>query len=138
MQYFLLESGKGFAFIGRQVRFTFDEKHFRVDLVFYNRLLRCFVVLDLKIGEITHQDLGQIQMYVNYYDRHVKSEEENPTIGILLCQKKNDAIVELTLPKDANVYASEYSLYLPDKQLLQKKLAEWIKEFENSKTENYN
>jgi predicted nuclease of restriction endonuclease-like (RecB) superfamily len=131
LQYFLLELGKGFAFIGRQVRFTFDEKHFKVDLVFYNRLLRSFVVIDLKLGEMTHQDLGQMQMYVNYYDRHVKLPEESPTIGILLCQKESDAIVELTLPKDANIYASLYSLYLPDKQLLQRKLAEWIAEFDH-------
>ena len=131
LQYFLLELGKGFAFIGRQVRFTFDEKHFKVDLVFYNRLLRCFVVIDLKLGEMTHQDLGQMQMYVNYYDRHVKLEEESPTIGILLCQKKSDAVVELTLPKDANIYASLYDLYLPDKQLLQQKLAEWVLAFDN-------
>lgn len=130
LQYFLLELGKGFAFMGRQVRFTFDEKHFKVDLVFYNRLLRCFVVIDLKLGEMTHQDLGQMQMYVNYYDRHVKLEEESPTIGILLCQKKSDAVVELTLPKDANIYAALYDLYLPDKQLLQQKLAEWMMEFD--------
>jgi predicted nuclease of restriction endonuclease-like (RecB) superfamily len=128
LQYFLLELGKGFTFVGRQVRFTFDEKHFKVDLVFYNRLLRCFVVIDLKLGELEHQDLGQMQMYVNYYDRHVKLAEENPTIGILLCQKKSNAIVELTLPKDANIYASAYSLYLPDKKLLQEKLLEWASE----------
>ena len=135
LQQFLLELGKGFTFVGRQVRFTFEEKHFKVDLVFYNRLLRCFVVIDLKLGEINHQDLGQMQMYVNYYDRHVKLSDENPTIGILLCQKKNDTIVELTLPKDANIYASAYSLYLPDKQLLQQKLAEWIAEFDNLNNE---
>jgi len=128
LQQFLLELGKGFAFIGRQVRFTFDEDHFRVDLVFYNRLLRCFVLFDLKIGKLTHQDLGQMQMYVNYYDRFERTEGENPTIGILLCNEKNDAIVELTLPEDSNIYASEYQLYLPDKQELQKKLKEWIAE----------
>ncbi len=132
LQYFLLELGKGFTFVGRQVRFTFDEKHFKVDLVFYNRLLRCFVVIDLKLGELEHQDLGQMQMYVNYYDRHVKLEEENPTIGILLCQKKSNAIVELTLPHDANIYASAYSLYLPDKKLLQEKLLEWTNELEGN------
>ncbi len=128
LQYFLLELGKGFTFVGRQVRFTFDERHFKVDLVFYNRLLRCFVVFDLKLGELEHQDLGQMQMYVNYYDRYVKIAEENPTIGILLCQKKSNAIVELTLPQDANVYASAYSLYLPDKKVLQEKLLEWANE----------
>ena len=125
MQSFLLELGKGFSFVGRQVRFTFDESHFKVDLVFYNRLLQCFVLIDLKIGKVTHQDLGQMQMYVNYYDRFEKTINEKPTIGILLCQSKNDALVELTLPKNANIYASEYNLYLPDKQLLQQKLLEW-------------
>ncbi len=128
LQEFLLELGKGFAFIGRQVRFTFDERHFRVDLVFYNRLLHCFVVIDLKTGELTHQDLGQMQMYVNYYDRYEKTADENPTIGVLLCQQKSDALVELTLPADSNIYASKYELYLPDKKELQKKLREWIAE----------
>lgn len=131
IQHFLLELGKGFAFIGRQVRFTFDEEHFKVDLVFYNRLLRCFVVIDLKMGKITHKDLGQMQMYVNHYDRNVKLPEENPSIGILLCKQKNDAVVELTLPKDANIHAAEYQLYLPDKKLLQQKLEEWSMEIEN-------
>lgn len=131
LQQFILELGKGFLFESRQKRFTFDEKHFFVDLVFYNRLLQCFVVIDLKTEELEHKDLGQMQMYVNYYDRYVKLDYEKPTIGMLLCKKKNNALVALTLPKDANVYASEYSLYLPDKQLLQQKLAEWLLEFEN-------
>ena len=126
LQAFLLEMGKGFTFVGRQVRFTFDEDHFRVDLVLYNRLLRCFVLIDLKTGKLKHQDLGQMQMYVNYYDRYQKTEEENPTIGILLCAEKNDSMVALTLPEDSNIYASKYELYLPDKNLLQKKLQEWI------------
>jgi len=133
LQQFILEMGKGFLFEARQKRFTFDEKHYFVDLIFYNRLLQCFVVIDLKTKELVHKDLGQMQMYVNYYDRNVKLEYEKPTIGILLCKKKNNALVELTLPKDANIYASEYSLYLPDKQLLQQKLAEWIAEFEENK-----
>ena len=128
LQQFLLELGKGFTFVGRQVRFTFDESHFKVDLVLYNRLLQCFVLVDLKIGTLKHQDLGQMQMYVNYYDRYEKQPHEKPTIGMLLCQKKNDALVELTLPKDANIYASEYRLYLPDTQLLQQKLIEWTAE----------
>ncbi len=128
LQDFLMEMGKGFTFVGRQIRFTFDEQHFRVDLVFYHRLLRCFVLVDLKIGELKHQDLGQMQMYVNYYDRYEKTDDENSTIGILLCQKKNDMLVELTLPKDANIYASQYELYLPDKNELQAKLKEWINE----------
>jgi len=129
---FLLELGKGFLFEARQKRFTYDEQHFFVDLVFYNRLLDCYVLIDLKTKELKHQDLGQMQMYVNYFDRYVKTEKENPTIGILLCREKSDSIVELTLPEDSNIYASEYSLYLPDKTLLQSKLAEWIKEFEDA------
>ena len=128
LQEFLLELGKGFAFIGRQVRFTFDERHFRVDLVFYNRLLQCFVLFDLKLGDLTHQDLGQMQMYVNYYDRYEKTTEENPTVGILLCQEKSDALVELTLPENVNIYASKYELYLPNKKLLQEKLKQWTQE----------
>lgn len=130
MQQFLLELGKGFLFEARQKRFTFDEQHFYVDLVFYNRLLQCYVLIDLKTDKLAHQDLGQMQMYVNYYDRYVKQDFEKPTIGILLCEEKNDALVELTLPKDANIYASAYQLYLPDKTLLQRKLKEWIDEFD--------
>ena len=132
MQQFLLELGKGFLFEARQKRFTFDEQHFFVDLVFYNRLLQCYVLIDLKIDKLTHQDLGQMQMYVNYYDRYVKQDFEKPTIGVLLCREKNDALVELTLPKDANIYASAYQLYLPNKALLQAKVKEWIEEFEEN------
>ncbi len=132
LQKFLLELGKGFLFEAQQKRFTFDEKHFFVDLVFYNRLLQCYVLIDLKTGEVRHQDLGQMQMYVHYFDRYIKKDFENPTIGILLCQEKNDNIVELTLPENSNIYASEYSLYLPDKDLLQMKIAEWTAEFEES------
>ena len=130
IQTFLLEMGKGFLFEARQKRFTFDEDNFYVDLVLYNRLLQCYVLVDLKIDKLSHQDLGQMQMYVNYFDRFVKQDFEKPTIGILLCKEKNDALVELTLPKDANVYASAYQLYLPDKALLQAKVKEWIEEFE--------
>lgn len=129
LQMFLLELGKGFLFEGRQKRFTFEEDNFYVDLVFYNRLLQCYVLIDLKTDKLTHQDLGQMQMYVNYFDRYVKTDFEKPTIGILLCETKNDALVELTLPKDANIYAQQYALCLPDKALLQKKLAEWIAEY---------
>ena len=119
VEQFMLEMGKGFILVGRQVRFTFEEKHFRVDLVFYNRILRGFVVVDLKTGELTHQDIGQMQMYVNYYDRMVKMAEENPTIGILLCADKNDAIVEMTLPKGRHrIFASKYLTILPDKETL--------------------
>ncbi len=128
LEHFLLELGKGFLFEARQKRFTFDEDHFYVDLVFYNRLLRCYVIIDLKLDKLSHQDLGQMQMYVNYFDRHVKLPDENPTVGLLLCKSKKDAIVELTLPKDANIHAREYQLYLPSKELLRKKLIEWTEE----------
>lgn len=130
MQQFLLELGKGFLFETRQKRFTFKEEHFFVDLVFYNRLLQCYVLIDLKVGKLTHQDLGQMQMYVNYYNRYVKQEYEKPTIGILLCKEKQDALVELTLPENSNIYASAYELYLPNKALLTAKLQEWVEEFE--------
>ena len=125
LQQFLLELGTGFAFIGRQVRFTFDEEHFMVDLVFYNRLLRCFVLFDLKIGELKHQDIGQMQMYVHYYDRKVKLPDENQTIGIVLCRDKNNAVVEMTLPEDnTQIFASKYETVLPSKEALQKLLEE--------------
>ena len=127
LQQFLLELGTGFAFIGRQVRFTFDEEHFMVDLVFYNRLLRCFVLFDLKIGELKHQDIGQMQMYVHYYDRKVKLPDENPTIGIVLCRDKNNAVVEMTLPEDnSQIFASKYETVLPSKEALQKLLEEQL------------
>ena len=121
LEHFLLELGKGYTFVGRQVRFTFDDKHFHVDLVFYNRLLQCFVLIDLKIGEITHQDLGQMQMYVNYYDRFVKLDTEDKTIGIILCKKKNDTLVEITLPENnEQIFASKYLTVLPSKKELKK------------------
>lgn len=125
IEHFLLELGKGFLFEARQKRFTFAEEHFFVDLVFYNRLLRCYVLIDLKLGKLTHQNLGQMQMYVNYFDRFVKQEGENSTIGIILCKEKADALVEITLPPDANIHASEYQLYLPSKAELQQRLKEW-------------
>lgn len=125
IEHFLLELGKGFLFEARQKRFTFDDDHFFVDLVFYNRLLRCYVLIDLKIGKLTHQDLGQMQMYVNYFDRFVKTESENSTVGIILCKKKHEALVEITLPRDANIHAREYQLYLPSKEELRQKLEEW-------------
>lgn len=125
LQAFLLELGKGFAFIGRQQRFTFEEEHFFVDLVFYNRLLRCFVLFDLKIGNLKHQDIGQMQMYVNYYDRYVKLDDENPTIGIILCKDKKESIVDITLPKDnRQIFASKYETVLPSKEELKKLLEE--------------
>ena len=121
LEHFLLELGKGFAFIGRQVRFTFDEQHFRVDLVFYNRLLKSFVLIDLKIGKLTHQDLGQMQMYVNYYDRFVKLSDENKTVGIILCKEKSQTLVEITLPENnAAIFASQYQTILPSKEDLKR------------------
>ncbi len=130
LEHFLLELGKGFLFEARQKRLTFDEEHFFVDLVFYNRLLRCYVLIDLKIGKLSHRDLGQMQMYVNYFDRFVKQEDERPSVGIVLCKKKHDTLVEITLPEESNIHAREYRLYLPDRELLQRKLKEWSAEAE--------
>lgn len=124
IEQFLLELGKGFLFESRQKRFSFDNRHFYVDLVFYNRLLRCYVLIDLKVGDLKHQDLGQMQMYVNYFDRFVKLDDEKPTVGILLCLSKSDEMVKLTLPENANIYATEYQLYLPSKEELKKQLEE--------------
>lgn len=125
IEHFMLELGKGFLFSGRQVRLTFNEDHFFVDLVFYNRLLKCFVLIDLKIGKLKHQDLGQMQMYVNYYDRYVRAEDENKTIGIILCKDKNKALVEITLPKEnEQIFARKYQLYLPSKEELKRQLEE--------------
>ena len=123
LQQFLLELGKGFAFMGRQVRLTYEDESFYVDLVFYNRLLKCFVLIDLKIGRLKHQDIGQMQMYVNYHDRIVKLPDENPTIGIVLCRDKKDAMVEMMLPKtDNRVFAAKYKTILPTKAELKKLL----------------
>ena len=117
LQDFVLELGKGFIFVKRQMRISFEDQHFYPDLVFYNRFLRCFVVIDLKVGTLHPQDIGQMEMYVNYFDRYEKSEEENKTIGILLCKDKNDAMVKLTLPEDNDqIYASKYEMILPSKQ----------------------
>lgn len=121
LEKFIMELGKGFLFQGRQVRFTFDEEHFFVDLVFYNRLLKCFVLIDLKIGKLKHQDLGQMQMYVNYYDRFVKLPDENKTIGIIICKDKNDTLVKMTLPEDnQQIFASRYMTVLPSKEEFKK------------------
>lgn len=128
LEHFLLELGKGFLFEARQKRFTFDSENYYVDLVFYNRLLRCYVLIDLKIGKLSHENLGQMQMYVNYYDKYVKLDDEKPTIGIILCKTKNDALVKLTLPEDGNVYASRYQLYLPSKEELRDNLIKWSEE----------
>lgn len=119
LEHFLLELGTGFTFVARQKRISFDNKHFHIDLVFYNRMLKCFVLIDLKIGELKHQDIGQMQMYVNYYDREVKLEDENKTIGIVLCQNKSEAVVEYTLPENnEQIFASKYKTVLPSKEEL--------------------
>ena len=123
LEAFLLELGKVYTFVTRQKRITFDEKHFKIDLVFYNRILKCFVIIDLKIGELKHQDIGQMQMYVNYYDRFVKLDDENKTIGIILCQKKSDLLVEMTLPENNDqIFASRYQTVLPSKEDLRQLL----------------
>ncbi len=123
IEHFMLELGKGFLFEGRQKRFSFEGDSFFVDLVLYNRLLKCYVLIDLKIGRLTHQDIGQMQMYVNYYDRKMKVSEENSTIGIILCKEENKAVVEFTLPQDnKTIFAKEYKLYLPSKDQLKKQL----------------
>lgn len=128
LQSFLLELGKGFMFVGRQYRITFSEDHFYVDLVFYNRFLRAFFLIDLKRGKLRHQDIGQMQMYVNYFDREIKADDENPSVGLLLCADKNDAIVQYTLPADNNnIFAGKYMTYLPDKESLKKLLSDNIK-----------
>lgn len=136
IEHFLLELGKGFLFEARQKRFTFDDDHFYVDLVFYNRLLRCYVIVDLKRDKLTHQDLGQMQMYVNYFDRYVKLDDEKPTVGILLCHSKSNDLVELTLPENTNIHASEYQLYLPSKEELKKQLKEAQKDWDEHCRQN--
>lgn len=134
LQDFILELGNGFAFVARQKRIHIEGDEFFIDLVFFNRLLQCFVVIEIKNTKLTHQDIGQLQMYVNYYDRYEKQEFENPTIGILLCTDKNDAVVKITLPENNNtIIASKYQLYLPTEQQL---IDEVIKEIE--KLDNHN
>ena len=123
LQKFLLELGRGFSFVARQKRITFDGRHFRIDLVFYNYILKCFVLIDLKIGDLTHQDLGQMQMYVHYYERELMNEGDNPPIGIILCADKSESVVRYTLPEnETQVYASKYKLYLPSEEELLKEL----------------
>jgi len=136
LQDFLLEMGNGFAFIARQQRIHLDGDDFFVDLVFYNRLLRCFVIIELKTHKLTHQDLGQLQMYVNYYDRYQKLPDENPTIGILLSADKNNAVVKITLPEDnKTIMASQYKLYLPSEEVLRKELVKELGEIEGLQNE---
>lgn len=127
---FLLELGKGFSYVGNQVRLTLEEDHFYPDLVFYNRLLRCFVIIDLKIGKVSHQDIGQIKMYVNYYDREIKQADENPTVGILLSTNKNETVVKYTLPEDnKTIFSFEYKLHMPTEQELISAVEEEKKNF---------
>jgi len=122
LQEFMLELGNGFSFVARQKRIHLDGDDFFVDLVFYNRLLQCFVIIELKTHKITHGDLGQLQMYVNYYDRIEKLAHESPTVGILLCLEKNDTVVKFTLPEKNNIFASKYQLYLPTAEQLSKEI----------------
>ena len=135
LQEFLLEIGNGFSFIARQKRIHIDGDEFFIDLVFYNRLLQCFVIIEIKTDKLTHQDIGQLQMYVNYYDRIEKQEFENPTIGILLCADKNDAVVKITLPENnKTIVASKYQLYLPTEQQLINEVKKEIEKLENNQT----
>ncbi len=131
LEHFLLELGTGFTYVSRQKRITIDEKHFKIDLVFYNRILRAFFLVDLKIGELKHQDIGQMQMYVNYYDRKMRVEGENKTVGVILCQDKSEAVVRYTLPEDnEQIFASKYLTVLPSQEDL-KHLIEEKKEINN-------
>lgn len=123
LQKFLLELGRGFSFVSRQQKITFDGRHFFIDLVFYNYILKCFVIIDLKLGDLTHQDIGQMQMYVNYYTREMMNEGDNPPIGIVLCADKSEQVVKYTLPEDNNqIFASKYKLYLPTEEEFKKEL----------------
>ncbi|MFQ1021977.1 YhcG family protein [Avibacterium paragallinarum] len=131
LQEFLLELGNGFSFVARQKRLHLDGDDFFVDLVLYNRLLQCFVIIEIKTHELTHQDLGQLQMYVNYFDRIEKLPRENPTIGILLCADKNDSVVKFSLPENQQqIFASQYQLYLPSEELLRQEIQKEIENFE--------
>jgi len=134
LQDFLLEIGNGFSFVARQKRIHIEGDEFFVDLVFYNRLLQCFVIIEIKTTKLTHQDIGQLQMYVNYYDRIEKLPTENPTIGILLCANKNDGVVKFTLPENAkNIIASQYKLYLPTEQQLLEEVNKELEKIEEEK-----
>lgn len=133
LEHFLMELGSGFTFVGRQKRISFEEKHFKIDLVFYNRILKSFVLVDLKIGELKHQDLGQMQMYVNYYDREIRLEDENKTIGIVLCQNKSESVVKYTLPENnERIFASKYKTILPSKKEFRSVLKEPAAKYLNS------
>ena len=136
LQKFLLELGRGFSFVARQKRITFDGRHFRIDLVFYNYVLKCFVLIDLKVGDLTHQDLGQMQMYVHYYERELMNEGDNPPIGIVLCADKSESVVKYTLPEnETQIFASKYKLYLPSEEELLRELNQEYQALESVKTE---
>ena len=139
LQKFLLELGRGFSFVARQKRITFDGRHFRIDLVFYNYILKCFVLIDLKIGDLTHQDLGQMQMYVHYYERELMNEGDNPPIGIVLCADKSESIVKYTLPEnETQIFASKYKLYLPSEEELSQELQREYRALEYDKKNQNN
>ena len=134
LQKFLLELGRGFSFVARQKRITFDGRHFWIDLVFYNYILKCFVLIDLKVGDLTHQDLGQMQMYVHYYERELMNEGDNPPIGIVLCADKSESVVKYTLPEnETQIFASKYKLYLPSEEELLQELRREYRALENGK-----
>ena len=139
LQRFLLELGRGFSFVARQKRITFDGRHFRIDLVFYNYILKCFVLIDLKVGDLTHQDLGQMQMYVHYYERELMNEGDNPPIGIVLCADKSESVVKYTLPEnETQIFASKYKLYLPSEEELLRELNQEYQALEAGKLEEEN
>lgn len=134
LQKFLLELGRGFSFVARQQHINFDGRHFHIDLVFYNYILKCFVLIDLKTGDLTHQDIGQMQMYVNYYTREKMNEGDNPPVGIILCSDKSDAVVKYTLPEDnSQIFASKYMLYIPSEEELKREIQAERKAIEDSK-----
>ena len=139
LQKFLLELGRGFSFVARQKRITFDGRHFRIDLVFYNYILKCFVLIDLKVGDLTHQDLGQMQMYVHYYERELINEGDNPLIGIVLCADKSESVVKYTLPEnETQIFASKCKLYLPSEEELLRELNQEYQALEAGKTDEEN
>ena len=139
LQKFLLELGRGFSFVARQKRITFDGRHFRIDLVFYNYILKCFILIDLKVGDLTHQDLGQMQMYVHYYERELMNEGDNPPIGIVLCADKSESVVKYTLPEnETQIFASKYKLYLPSEEELLRELNREYQALESCKVEEEN
>jgi hypothetical protein len=134
LQSFLLELGKGFAFVSRQERITLGGDHFYIDLVFYHTILKCYVLIDLKVGKLTHQDLGQLQFYVNYYDRERQTEGDNPTLGLILCTDKNDAVVQYTLgpEQEQKIFTSRYKFHLPTEAELKAEIRREMKKLRSS------